>query len=358
MRSLKIILPFVISLMLLSSIGGLADRESYYQVESRFGQWVSADSGHFPKSRNVYLWAKDQTSKEKITVIFGGSSVLHGVGQTINDSIAEKLNDFLGDQYSVVNLALRGGNVGGQGLVIAKSMSNEGYNVVYIADVKSTNFNFSFPDNSPYEYFYWDAINEGLIERNSAIEREYASKSTPKAVMAIESKLHFLSLINYISYNYFKLNHSLAMSDMRFSPLKSYTDTQSESVPTESRYPDDQKVLDSMRKLFSTKVEEVQVGRFAKFLRDIVENSNPIKSIFAVCDQSPYYINRLNSIQVGNFDSNKALLRSTGSDYGLNLVDMCNNLRSQDYIDSVHLSETGATTAAEVLARAIRSLEK
>lgn len=357
MPFLRLIFPFIIGLVLLSSVGEFADHKNYYQVESRFGQWVSADSGHFPKSRNVYLWAKQQTSKEKVTVIFGGSSVLHGVGQTINDSIAEKLNDILGEQYSVVNLALRGGSVGGQGLVIAKSLSKEGFNVVYIADVKSSDFKFAFPDNSPYEYFYWDAINEGLIEKNLATQEKYASNSTPKTVMALENKLHFLSLINYISYNFFKLNHSLGMSDLRFSPLKSYTDTQTESVPTINRYPDDQKVLGSMRNLFSTKVSETEARRFVEFLRDIVENSDPLKSIFAVCDQSPHYINRLNSIQIGNFNSNKALLESEGSNYGLNIVDMCSNLRMDDYIDSVHLSESGASVAAEILARKIRSLQ-
>src|SRR5207245_11801285 len=96
----------------------------------------------------------------KIIVIVGGSSVLHGTGQAASQVWTRKLQEVLGERYQVINLALRCGRTNEFGQVAAEMLLAEYPQMIFICDCFSGDL-FAEPDGLFYKYFYWDAYYKG-----------------------------------------------------------------------------------------------------------------------------------------------------------------------------------------------------
>ena len=125
---------FLFGVVMLSVIGNLSTRQNIYHGSTRFHQWISADSQHFPTAKHVYLWSKSQIGQNEKVVIVGGSSVMIGAGQSEIDAISNQLQERLGAGFAVINLALNGGGTFGQGSYIADKLREDGYEVIFVSD--------------------------------------------------------------------------------------------------------------------------------------------------------------------------------------------------------------------------------
>ena len=151
-RVLSVAIIFIIFI----GFGGIASKSVLYANSSRFHQWISADSSHFPSAAHVFSWAKSQASKNKINVLVGGSSVMFGNGQSEEKTISKKLQSYLGPKYTVINLALNGGGSFGQASYIADWLRTLGYQTILVTDFLPIN-EPPYTNYPTYSYFFWDA---------------------------------------------------------------------------------------------------------------------------------------------------------------------------------------------------------
>lgn len=340
-------------LTLLSGLGKLASEFNYYNGVTRFGQWLSADANHFPSYYALKNWALSQARQEKTTVVLGGSSVIHGVGQRLNHSFASKLQRYLGDDYVVLNLATRGGLAGGTGALIAGSLASNGYPVIYLTDFLPGTP--AFPDAERYQYLFWSAKYSGDLSPNEDLLKIASADHTwSRRLMLLDSQLHFVDFFNYISTNIVKINYSPYFADINITPLVQYGDTERDPLGF-SKPTFDPNEVEGIRGLWANSISELQWIKFNESL-GITKISSLDRIIFVYCKNAPQYTS-ISTLDSKNWakvlDRSISLLRTQG----ISVATPCNGLTSEDYSDRVHLSEKGASKVAQDVSKLLIGLK-
>ena len=128
----------------------------------RVHQNISPENLYFPTSRQIWQWVLSQADRDKMNIVLGGSSLINGVGQPAGSTLSEKLQAKLGNGYVVMNLAMRGGSLAGQGLYMAEKLKREKYRVIYIAD-HEVNMDAPPLGRQQYLYFDYDSYFNGFL---------------------------------------------------------------------------------------------------------------------------------------------------------------------------------------------------
>ena len=337
---------FLFGVVMLSVIGNLAARQDIYVNATRFHQWISADSQHFPTALHVYSWSKSQIGENQKVVIVGGSSVMIGAGQSEMDAFSNQLQEQLGGDFAVINLALNGGGTFGQGSYIADKLREEGYDVTFIADFLPLN-RPPYLNYDRYQYFFWDSKHNGLIPRNSFLNQgpEGQSLSQSEILMWMNSKLHFLDLFNFISVRLVKLNHSPNYGDLTLTPLGRYSDSGKSIEPNDS-YPFDASDLKITQDIANQPWNITDLKYSIEFYKDYFAK-NTSKTLLIYCHNSPRYVNRLTLEERLMY---LTAVRDQLTQYeleGINTLQPCLDFQESDYIDRVHLSKFGAQKLAQ-----------
>src|SRR5262249_38079452 len=89
--------------------GHLASRRNHLHHFGRFHLMRPPEPLYYPTVGQVRQFARSHYDRDKVLVIVGGSSVLHGTGQRAGHVWTDRLQEELGDGYQILNLALRGG---------------------------------------------------------------------------------------------------------------------------------------------------------------------------------------------------------------------------------------------------------
>ena len=133
---ISFVLGFIFTLITIAQLGHMTLTKPQFPGLKRFWMYQSPSANFFPTAKQLEVWAIQQIpDKSKEVVVVGGSSVLMGVGQPVEMSIAEELQYVLGNDFKVLNLALRGGATFGQGEYISNSLVKKGYKVTFVSDV-------------------------------------------------------------------------------------------------------------------------------------------------------------------------------------------------------------------------------
>ena len=348
------LIPIVVIFCLFMGFGELASNSPLYSNSSRFHQWISADSQHFPSAKHVFAWAEAQASKGKINVLVGGSSVMFGNGQKEQDTISKKLEGYLGPKYTVINLALNGGGSFGQATYIEAWLRSLGYRTILVTDFLPIN-EPPYTNYPTYSYFFWDSYYANLIVKNPALSEVIDNRSfnEMRYLMWINSKLHFLDLFNYISFNYFKINHSAIFGDGTFKKLKNYSDT-GFTPEFENRYPFDKEDLKITKSLAESGQQIEGLKTSISFYKKYF-SSHKSNILLNYCQNSPRYLRQLSPELQLSFSTNLSKQFAEYSLNGFEVVEGCSGLGEYDYIDRVHLSDTGAKKLAYALSERIHS---
>src|SRR5262249_22566775 len=120
----------------------------------------------FPTASEVRALARSRLDKDKVSVIIGGTSVMHGTGQRSGQVWTERLQRLLGDRYQVLNLALRSGASVEFGALAAEVIASDHRRLLYVTDYRAP----VEPDGFRYRYLFWDAYWQGLLRENLARE--------------------------------------------------------------------------------------------------------------------------------------------------------------------------------------------
>ena len=353
-RGIRFFFYFICGVIILALLGTWASNQNIYENSSRFHQWISADSQHFPTADHVYNWSRAQIEKNQKVVVIGGSSVLIGAGQSEFDSFANQLKLKLGKDFAVINLALNGGGTFGQGAYVTDKLRSEGFDVILVADFLPLNTP-PYMNYDRYEYFFWDARHSGLIPKNHPLLKGLMKSDINQSemLMQINSKLHFLDLFNYASVRYLKLNHSPLYGDLTLRPLGDYGDT-TKSVLPENSYPFDEADLKITRDIANQSWNMDGLNSSIAYYRSYFRNSLE-STLLLFCHNSPRYVNRLQPIERLRYQESVQRQLSTYNSNGLKTIQPCSDFFGADYIDRVHLSNFGAEKMAQKVSVWVRS---
>jgi hypothetical protein len=345
-----VFLSGVICAMLLVSILGRATLEQpQFSNLKRFWTYQSPAINFFPTARQVNMWALQQIQPNQKVIVIGGSSVLLGNGQQVSQTVSANLQEMLGREYVVLNLAVRGGASFGQGFYVAAFLKSLGYNVTYISEM-NPGYVPPIQNNPPYEYFFWQSIYAGTIPKeNQSLAESSLSKVTKDRIMAfINDKFYFMELANYISYNFINLNHSLTAGEVWVQPLKRYPDEEM-VIPFEQR-----NLSKDLARAFQERVTAVsrikltreQYDDTATAYKEYFDMNNLSNSIMMFCKDEPTYIETLNSSDRDNYFMNIENQMDALSRLGVRTSFPCRSLADKDFADVAHLAPSGARKVA------------
>ncbi len=197
----------VVSFVGCCAAGAWYSRRPVYENFERFHYLISPESLHYPTSTQVLALARAQLPADKVAVIVGGNSILHGTGQRVERVWTKALQVALGDDYRVLNLAMRGASSAEFGGTVAEVLGREGRKVIFIT--LSNYGSPGAPDGSLYQYFYWDACCKGLLPRWQPREdlirrtdtfRDAAKVAELRRQMRLNSFCRFADLWNGLAY--------------------------------------------------------------------------------------------------------------------------------------------------------------
>jgi hypothetical protein len=194
--------------LLACSLAGHAVSEvNPFPAFRRFHRCIGPETLYYPTASEVRAVARDQLRPDRIAVVVGGSSVLHGAGMSGDGLWTLRLQELLGERYRVVNLGMRGALPFEFGAVAAEMVLPEHDRLLFVTD--------TFPAASPgpldgdkYRYFFWDAYYRGLLPASPARDRrvreflKWSKPDEPRAELRLQARLDSLlrarDLWNYL----------------------------------------------------------------------------------------------------------------------------------------------------------------
>lgn len=169
----------------------------------RFHRYLSPEGLYYPTALQVRALARRELPREKIAVIIGGSSVMQGVGQKVSDVWHHRLQQELGDEFRVLNLAMRGGAPTEHGQIAAEMMCLEGRRVIHVCDVFLHGY-ADAPDGNRdvYRYLFHDARARGLLLPYSERDQAMAKLAEERRDKSFFDELHIQTRANrWLSFN-------------------------------------------------------------------------------------------------------------------------------------------------------------
>jgi hypothetical protein len=142
--------------------GRLLSQHNPYKRFTRFHHYIHLETYVYPTASQVRALARERLDPNKIAVIVGSNSILHGVGQRVEHVWTRRLQKVLGDDYCVLNLAVFSAEAAEFGAVIAEALAAEYPRLIFITGFGSGK-GLDTPDGSEYRYFYYDALYKGMI---------------------------------------------------------------------------------------------------------------------------------------------------------------------------------------------------
>jgi len=343
------------ALMILGSLGHSLGGKNYYSGVSRFGQWLSADANHFPTLFSLLNWAEAQSSENKTFVVVGGSSIFHGVGQREPLSMPARLQGILGDNYIVLNLATRGGQAVGPGLVVASELERRGYKVWFVSDYVPEMEVLLKNDYS--NYILWSAFFNEMTAAGEEIPKNLDTSGFDKfeTLMFLDKHLRFVDLFNFISANVVKMNYSPFFADFSLQPLLSYPDTETgragDFVP--AYVENDQNLVSS---LWSDASSYSRLEKFRSSL-EILSSFKSDRVLLVECRNAPMYTDRALRF-LPSWEARISKSEQEVDNLGFLNMRGCDDLENRDYVDRVHLPESGALVLADRITKKISGFEK
>jgi hypothetical protein len=373
--------------------GFLVSRENHFESFDRFHQLISRESLYYPTVCQVRELARSRLDPNKITVIVGGTSILHGTSQPLGQVWTERLQALLGDQYQVLNLALRCGRTTEIGAVMAEVLRSE-YKSLLITDVAPGGMHPD-PDGLLYKYFFWDAYYKGLlvpdkvredrleqlIPEAETIERTLGKEMARqmggpaeaqrelRTGMCLDQALYFYELWNTLAYRWF---HTVWTPQTygRFSKARShFRDNDPGPRPLASRYAyDPQGELGRVHALLPGKCVKDATGHWVEdgssglwpALDRAATTSFPAptrpRTLMLVMWNSPYYLAQFTADEQA---CHAAVSRRTVrhlEKLGFAALEVGNGYTPADYADRVHLTGSGGVKLAQSVAPVVRAL--
>jgi len=306
----------------------------------RFHPAIAPEGGFYPTARQVRALAKAVLDPARTNVIVGGSSVMYGVGQPADLIWTRELASVLGDDYRVINLAMRGGDVAGIASFTAEMLTREGYRIVYVADL-AVALTAQPIGSTPYQYFYWEARARGYLADHPARDRAIAANPLIAKPM-LDDRLLAPLLLN--------------INELRsYAAIRARKDAVDPEIdpPQDIRYGAPAANL-ALYIHLSGLQPEAQWPAVQSYFETAVPPSIRRSTIISVCLNSPGVADQAPDQARANWKTMELLTQQRVEAAGARAIGGCDGFTAADYVDRVHLSVEGGRKLAHRVAEAIR----
>ncbi len=345
--------------------GRIAVAMATFRDFQRLHMYLSPTTLYFPTALQIRTLAERQLPPDKIAVIIGGSSVMEGVGQTEAELWTRRLQEMLGDEFRVLNLAQPGGRPTEHGQIAAEMLLPTHPRLIYVCDSHVSEF-ARYPDGNRdiYRYLFHDARAHGLLldfpERDAALAELTPERLAKKGFGELQLRttinrwLSFDDLWHVIGYEgRFTVWQPLSRkapwrARKQFSDPPHNLDTNPRSV--QERYlPVVREAGRPWKGAWPTDLDKTVLVGVPPALRP--------RTLAVVNRFHPDLVSQLDKADPGFRERYETNIR-TAVDHlrlcGLEAVDGCRTLVGPDYVDGNHLAATGGAKLAAELAPVIR----
>lgn len=344
----------------LSLCGWLFTEKNIFKNFQRFHRNITSETQFYPTPRIMTALVNSQIEPNKITVIISGSSKFRGAGQSLHDLWSIRLQEQLGDNFKVINLAQNGGRVAGIGLYMAEFLAKKGIKVIFVVDVG--HFSIAVRDDGPnYPGFFLDGENRGywthFPERLDRIKTSLNSEILLENLIKVNLNqfIYFNDFWNAFGYLHFFTVLTPQTFKSPFSPRINAEDKDDiVSCNPELGYNRD---LDGMLNIMRTYSVDFKNGSEFDPLTDFtVPDSIKKLTIFSVGKFSPYYIKKISLKEKENY---LRLVKNAALRYQeLGIQTFIPSYPSNNYCDLQHFSAEGAKKLSHDFAYVIKSKAK
>ena len=358
--------------------GKAAARYSKPSSFHRFHPAISPDTIFYPPYNMLEQLALVRWKPGRIIVIIGGNSVLNGVSQPASDLWSSHLQDELGGDFVVVNLAFRGSFPTEGGAVVAESLLRRGYPVVFIANTAPA-AGAGLPIGPTYGYVYWQARARGLLydwpSRDQSIAALLSRSTWSQRDHMREARLggqldcvfNFQSLWHHIAYRHVFTVWNFVTREHAWRPRDAAPDNESSPRPVGERF----------QSYFEIEMENVR--GFSRYL-EIADQSNtwhmpdsvrqhlkqdiesgfpePLHSrmLMILGQNAQYYRRRLTTSELQRDNLAYTQVAKIWNEHGIRCIIGGDGFLDEDYTDRTHLTATGGRKLSALVAREVRSI--
>ncbi len=347
--------------------GHFAAGHNMFRNFVRIHQLIGTESFFNVTALEVYRLL-EQVPPEKILVIIGGSSRFNGAGQRPQELWSRYLQERLGPNYAVVNLALRAGAADQGGSHAAEALIKAGRRVLYVADWGASGVGPAGAQPQ-YWYFFYDALARDLLLDSPGRDRGIAELEASPGQGAVARELRLRSRLNrwfyfddlwtYVGYRYafFAAWHSL-VRPFPFAARSALPDPE-ETLPPDCcyQYRDFGESLGVARG-FAT-------PRFSERLREQADKWSPLvpvqlreRSLIVWIGLSPFYTDHFSDEERLRFRANMIAAAESLRRAGFQGVEIGRDWNANDFVDLFHLSEQGGRKLANVIAPLVSQMAR
>jgi hypothetical protein len=391
-RLSRIILPWptilgiVVSFLACCLAGRLTQDRNCYRDFQRFHGYLSFTTLHYPTVSKVRAAARARLERNRIAVVVGGNSVLLGGCCNLDDVWTARLQDLLGDEYRVVNLAMLGARPSEFGATAAEVLLLDYPRLIFITNTwpcPAVPLSAS-PDGRPvFRYFFWEAYWKGWLQHYPArenalrlLERETRDKAFPelKAQLQLDEILRFRDLWTALEFNQGSTVWCQGLGPRWMQPRKCYPDRSDTAPPPAlatldkgstkevARLRDEVTYHNRTLQMPPSAATDGRIvagpGALEQSVNDCFPSVIQKRMVMLVCDTNPYYVNQLTPLERVDYYAQSAKTVEALQRMGVAALEVGKDYPVEAYFDNVHLVREGERRMAEAVAPHVRELAR
>ncbi len=211
-RSAALLIGLIVGFCSATLAGWVVSNRPYPADFVRLHKFIGAETNFFPTASQLHALVRARCSPDRTLVLVAGNSIFNGYGETPQGIWTAHLQDDLGSEYCVVNLATALSQIGDIGAVAMDMLRREYPRMVLVTNTLPGTC--GPPGGSAqYRYVFWDAYWKGLLnapdERRRAID-DWAPIGDPlrhqneeiRLGRGLNAALRFNDLWNYVEYDW------------------------------------------------------------------------------------------------------------------------------------------------------------
>jgi hypothetical protein len=359
--------------------GARLSRSNPFVNFERFHRLIAAEGLFYPTARQVRALGRDLLPPDKVAVVVGGNSIMHGHGQRSEGLWTKALQAELGDGYRVLNLAVPSAGLAEFGGVAAEVLGRDHPRLLFLSSVSSAGIPLDM-DGKLYRSFYWDARYRGLLldgPERVAWEREVRrQRQDDEAFAELQRELRLdrytysRDLWTRLAYTHFGTvwspAHVFSLWHGRpqpfWGPRRRCEWPEPGPLPLPLRYPAawDAQALAVVRD-WADHGAPFFVGPNAPvpvLLRAWFPAPCRGRTLLLVLPDSPYYVERLTPAERARYHEVLRLAVTVAEQTGFAALGAGRGYGVEDFNDRCHLSEAGGRRLAAEVAPKVRLLAK
>lgn len=372
-------------------LGIYASKHYYHENYSRLGGGLQPRTASFQATasqiKNLII---NTCPKEKILVLIGGSSVFYGSSQPVRHLWTKKLQEDLGGQYCVFNLAAPAGPLVGFASVAFQMVGRE-YKDSYLVVDSSSMPSLEADGLVWYKPFFWDAYFKNInnFETKNYSEEQFkqlalANRSSKGQAaldrfdqillgMYLDSLFYFTDLWSYIHYQWGLTIYDPLLKEWFLKPLKNVPDydypIDIPKVKTLEHYPktDSDEFSQAVKVVRDNSYQYYSRDEGNRFNKELLDRgttaiqTHPLtaiasKILIVSVPESPYFTKRLTQREQDNYADTRIRLLDVWEKEGyqtLNITDV----GPEDYGDRSHLNTLGGWKLSKEVATKIARIQ-